>query len=103
MRLELKAAGHDVQFVAINAVSADNAADRKKLTNLSSYPLLQDVAEINVWEYHHLGNKDDFYIYDRDGNLADYLPIKGNRDTNLSGKNGYKVVKNAILDVVNDN
>ena len=100
MRLELRAAGHDVQFVSINAISADSNGDRKGLLGATSYPLLQDKANIDVWQLHHFGKKDDFFIYDRGGKLADYLPVNGERDTVLSGKNGYKVVKNAILDVV---
>lgn len=102
MRLEIEAAGHDVQFVAIN--KADAVDDQAKLTVRCSYPLLQDVEEVDVWGVHHQGHKDDFYIYDRDGKLVDYLPVNGDaegkRPVNLSTPDGYKTLKTAIVDVV---
>ena len=34
-----------------------------------TYPLVQDIEEVNAWEL-HAGKKDDFYIYGTDGMLA---------------------------------
>ena len=99
MRLELMADGHDVQFVAINAASA--LADQDKLYERCSFPLIQDLDEINAWGVHHGGVKDDIYIYGSDGKLADYLPISDMmRTTDLSTAKGYDNLKSAIVAVV---
>ena len=97
MRVELERAGKDVGFVIVN--KADAADHQGELTKRCSIPILQDLDTVQAWTLHHNGSKDDFFVYDRDGKLADYLPVGGARDTNLSG-DGYAVVKNAILAVV---
>ncbi len=99
MRLELKKAGHEVEFVAINASSALD--DQQKLIDRCAFPLLQDTDEINVWGIQG-GVKDDIYVYDTDGALRVFLPASGSTSTNLSSPQGYANLKNAILGVVND-
>lgn len=97
MRLELEIAGHDVQFVAIN--KSDAIPNQQKLVDKCSFPLLQDLKTIGVWDLMK-GKKDDFYIYAKDGTLAKYLPISGETSVNLSTDEGYENLKQAILDVV---
>jgi hypothetical protein len=97
MRFELVAAGHQVQFVSVNA---DSALDtQEKLLENCSFPLFQDTEEADVWGLHN-GSKDDFYVYDRDGILADFLPIAGERSVTLSTPEGYANLKDAILDAL---
>ena len=97
MRFELEGAGHEVQFVTINAVSA--LETQQKLVDRCSFPLFQDTAEADVWGLHN-GLKDDFYVYDRSGILVDYLPITGERSVTLSTAEGYANLKGAILDAL---
>ena len=98
--MELKKDGHEVNFVAIN--KADAVDDQSKLTERCSFPLLQDGDDIQAWTLHHGGHKDDFYIYGKDGKLVDYLPIGGERETNLSSTEGYNNLTNAILDALDE-
>jgi hypothetical protein len=97
MRLELTASGHEVYFLSVNKIAAESTQD--KLSARCAFPLLQDTVEEGVWELHN-GNKDDFYIYDRDGNLAAYLPNAGESSINLSTEAGYTHVKNSLLAVL---
>jgi hypothetical protein len=94
MRIELKATGHNVQFVIIN--KGDAVEQQQKLTDRTSVPLLQDQEDIVVWDMMN-GYKDDFYIYDTDGNLAVFLPISGEKSVILSTPEGYQNLKDAIL------
>ncbi len=96
MRIELEAEGVPVQFIAINADNAESTQD--KLVAKCSFPLLQDQPDIVVWDL-MMGKKDDFYIYDANGNLADFLPVSGDISVNLSTEEGYDNLKDAILAV----
>jgi len=98
MRLELKLAGYDVNFVSVN--KNDAASSQQKLLDRCKFTLLQDLTTVDVWSLQN-GNKDDMYIYGTDGTLADYLPNGGERSTNLSTTDGYNAVKGALLDVLN--
>ncbi len=98
MRLELKLAGYEVNFVAVNKNDAESY--QTKLTDRCKFTLLQDLTTVDVWSLQN-GNKDDMYIYDTDGTLADYLPHGGERSTNLSSSDGYNGVKAALIDVLN--
>ena len=100
MRLELAADGIDVHFVALNMLSADNDDDRKKLTDRCSFTVWQDLETINASGYHHRGTKDDIYVYDADGKLADYFSIFAERESNLSTDEGYANLKQAVLDAL---
>ena len=97
MRIQLQAAGHDVEFVAINAASA--LSDQQPLLDRASFPMVQDLPEINVWGL-HTGVKDDIYIYGPDGKLAEFLPTTGETSTNLSTTEGYDNLRAAIERVV---
>ncbi len=95
MRIELEAQGHhDVVFTAVN--STDAVEEQPQLIQRCSFPLFQDLPEVDAWGLHD-GHKDDIYVYDREGVLAVYLPRGGELDTDLSTPVGYGNLKNAIL------
>jgi hypothetical protein len=94
MRIELEAAGRPVEVVAINQTST--AATAANLVALVSFPLFQDVAEVDAVGL-MLAHKDDLFVYDRVGNLSAYLPMGGAINTVLSTPDGYDNVKNAVL------
>ncbi|TPV94509.1 MAG: hypothetical protein B7733_14805 [Myxococcales bacterium FL481] len=98
LRLDFRQAGYeDVEFAAINSIDALD--DRKKLSARCSFPLFQDTSETEGWDMHE-GNKDDFYIYDRDGKLAAYLPAKGGPSIKLATEAGYDYVKGRLIEVL---
>ncbi len=98
MRLELKLAGYDVNFVSVNKNDAESY--QQKLLDRCKFTLLQDLTTVDVWSLQD-GNKDDMYIYGADGTLVDYLPHAGERPTNLSTSDGYNTVKAALMDALN--
>ena len=62
----------------------------------SSYPLLQDLAEVDAWGL--LGaHKDDFLLYDSSGNLVTYFPKNGGPNTDLSTPDGLATLKAAVM------
>ena len=91
--------GADVQFVTINGTGA--ASSVTGLTSKCDFPVFQDTSAVNAWAQHD-GGKDDMYIYDKEGNLAAFLPISsfGATSTNLGTPGGYAYVKNAVLDTL---
>ena len=115
---ELRAEGYEVEFITVNKINAaEEGYQRAMVYQLSdeneiqydesgepiyrcTYPLVQDIEEINAWEL-HAGKKDDFYIYGTDGLLARFLP-SGTEDfsTRLSTEEGYNNLKNAIVEVL---
>jgi len=94
MRQELQAAGHAVRFYAVNKRDAVDA--QNNLTERCAFPLLQDLPEVNVWDRHHAGLKDDIYVYGSDGTLSALLRMSDTVNTNLSTGVGYQTVKSAI-------
>jgi hypothetical protein len=95
MRLELKKSGVDVYFVAIN--QSDAIDYQQELIARCSFPLFQDLDSVDAKELHYGGQKDDIYVYDKNGRLFDYLPISGTRTTILATPEGYKVLKDVVL------
>jgi len=95
MRLELKKAGVDVYFLAVN--KADAVDDQSALVARCSFPLFQDLDSVQSWQLHFGGQKDDIYVYDKNGKLFDYLPIAGPRSTNLSTPEGYQLLKDVVI------
>ncbi|MEE2644040.1 MAG: redoxin family protein [Myxococcota bacterium] len=104
LRLELSLEGHRMNWVLINysttADAVQNFIDRS-----GAFHILQDTIEINAWEA-LAGDKDDFYLYNRDGTLGAFL-----NDTEselesglswlyLSDPVGYENLRRAILDVL---
>jgi peroxiredoxin len=94
---ELTAMGKDVAFVVVN--SADAEPQQQNFVDRASFPLFQDTQAVNAWKLQG-GAKDDFYVYGRDGKLAQYLPISGAQNLTLSTPEGYGNLKNAILAAV---
>jgi hypothetical protein len=95
MQKELKTAGRDVAFLAVN--STDAASNQTELTSRCEFPLFQDVDAVKAWDQ-HAGKKDDFFIYGSDGKLARYLPFGGPVNTNLSDPAAYDAVKAIVVE-----
>ena len=117
MLQELRAEGYDVDFVTVNKINAAEEGYQRSMIYMlddnneiqyddagealyrCTFPLLQDIEELNVWEMHE-GKKDDFYIYDVDGTLAIYLPSATDFSTRLSTDEGYGNLKGMIVSVL---
>ena len=101
MKNELEGAGlgSQLQFVIINDKGASNSVSN--LTNKCDFPVFQDTTAVNAWAM-HAGKKDDMYIYDKQGNLAVFLPVSfsGDKPTNLGSGAGYTYVKDTITSIV---
>ena len=95
MRIELTAAGHDVGFLVINKIDAEDT--QQKLLNQGSFPMVQDIAGVNVWQLMS-GSKDDFYLFGKDGRLAKFLPVSGD----LVGTSAGQVWVNWFVFVITD-
>ena len=96
----MAAAGHDVGFIVVNMVDAEET--QQKLLDRASFPMVQDVADVGVWQL-MAGKKDDFYVYGKDGKLARYLPISGaNGSMDLSSDEGYNNLKDSVLALLAD-
>ncbi len=96
LRKELEVSGKSVQFLAVN--KHDAVVHQEKLTARCSFPLLQDVPEVNAWTLHHGGKKDDIYVYGSDGKLSAFLRMTDTVNTNLSTQVGYQTIITAILE-----
>lgn len=118
MLRELRADGHEVQFITVNKIdAADESYQQAMIYQLGeqneiqydetgapiyrcTYPLMQDTDDVDAWEL-HAGKKDDFYIYGRDGRLVRYLPSGSETfSTQLSSANGYMNLKGVLLEVL---
>jgi thiol-disulfide isomerase/thioredoxin len=97
LRIELAKESKDLQIVIVN--KADAVDQVAELTRRTSVPVLQDLPSVDAWNL-HAGYKDDFYVYGRDGRLADFLYFGGPRDINLSTEAGYATVKEAFRAVL---
>jgi len=97
MRLELELAGETVQFLSVNMPSG--LETQSSLAEKCSYPLFQDLEEVDMWGLMN-GAKDDFYIYDTQGNLARYYAWGSEPELNLSTDEGYAALKAGILGVI---
>lgn len=95
--MELEAEGYTVQMVTVN--KGDAVSSQQKLLDRCAFPQLQDTEDEATWELMG-GGKDDFYIYNRDGELTHFFPFKGAVETNLSKEEGYTNLKNALLEVL---
>ena len=96
MRVEMKLRGHKIHIIIVN--KDDAIAEQGELTKRCSIPIFQDLVKVGAWAQHS-GNKDDMFIYDKNGKLAVYLPALGPTSTDLSTKEGYENLKKAILSV----
>jgi hypothetical protein len=97
MRVEIESLGHSVQWAVINKIDAEST--QQELIDKCSMPIFQDTAAVDAWSLHK-GNKDDFFIYDKVGKLAKFLPVSGEISVVLSEDEGYNNLKNAIFEVL---
>ena len=95
LKKELEANRVKVNFVAVNIASG--ASQQDEFTARSSFPLFQDTDLEDAFGLHQ-GNKDDYYIYNERGELSDFFPFGGDRESNLASTEGYANIKQAILD-----
>ena len=96
--MELALEGHPIQVLSVNMPSGKDS--QSAMTAKCSYPLLQDLEEIDVWGLMQ-GGKDDFYIYDQDNRLVQHFPWGSEPALNLSTPEGYEALKGAILQALN--
>lgn len=97
LRIELDGAGYGIDqvvFVGINDKTA--AANQQALVDKCTFPLLQDTVEVDAWGLHG-GAKDDFALYDANGDLIQWLPYGGPVNLNLSDPVAYEGFKALVL------
>ena len=120
LQKELEDEGYSVNVLAINAVNANEQSYRDALVyvldddgNITqdengepiyrcTYPMFQDTDDVNAWALHQ-GSKDDFFIYDADGELWRWLPISGDVDTNLGDPINFANFKALLIEAIGDN
>ena len=95
MHFELQASNIDVNFVLVDQARPNPPT--QELTDRCNFPIFQDESWVNAWALMG-GQKDDFYFYDSNGVLQNFIPHTGN--IVLSTEEGYAHVKNAVLDLV---
>ena len=95
LKLEFEANRVKVNIITINIASAQS--DQDEFTSRCSFPLFQDTDLENAFGQHQ-GSKDDYYIYNERGELSDFFPIGGDRESDLASPEGYANIKQAILD-----
>lgn len=112
MRYEFLAMGLELHMVVIN--ERGTQAQVNNLTERAQIPIWQDVEEVMAWESLSSpdpdndvarvgGDKDDMYIYDRQGNLWRFLDDDDlEHKLNLSDEEGYNYLKEALVDAINN-
>ena len=76
----------------------DNA--QQEMIDRASFPLLQDVAEVNAWDLMNEPNlgTDDMYIYDRNGLLHSYFNFAdANPNIDLETPDGWQTIYDALM------
>ncbi|HJO09001.1 MAG TPA: hypothetical protein QGH16_04070 [Verrucomicrobiota bacterium] len=95
LKTEFEANRVKVNIITINIASAQSS--QHEFTSRCSFPLFQDTDLENAFGQHQ-GSKDDYYIYNERGELSDFFPFKGDRESDLASPEGYSNIKQAILD-----
>jgi thiol-disulfide isomerase/thioredoxin len=95
LRVELAFGGYAINFVVVN--KADAAKDQVEFTNRCSFPLLQDIVEVDAWGLHQ-GVKDDFFLYDGAGNLIGFYQPTGEPALNLTKEEGMQALRTILID-----
>lgn len=96
LRIELDVMGRPAHFVAINVPYALPYQDR--LVQRCGFPLFQATFVVDASVLHQ-AQKDDLLIYDADGQLAHYLPIRSEFSINMNTAEGYENVKTLVMDL----
>ena len=78
LKEEFEANRVKVNFVAVNIASG--ASQQDEFTSRSSFPLFQDTDLEDAFGLHQ-GDKDDYYIYNERGELSDFFPFGGDRES----------------------
>ena len=94
MRIELDALGHPRHYVGVNLAYAEDF--KHELVSRCAFPLFQDTPEVNVSRHLH-ASKDDMLIYDSEGKLAHFVPMRGAASVDLSTPEGYDRVKALLM------
>lgn len=94
MKQELDAENVAVNFAIVNR--SDGAGSVLNLANRCTFPIFQDTDEVGAWGL-HAGGKDDFYFYDGEGVLQQFIGARGDLEINLRTEEGYANIKNAVL------
>ncbi len=97
MKGELDAENIAVNFAIVNR--ADGASSVLNLSNRCTFPVFQDTDGVDAWGLHQ-GSKDDFFFYDADGVLQQFISARGELEINLATEEGYANIKNAVLALV---
>ena len=97
MKGELDDENVAVNFAIINRADGSNSV--LNLSNRCTFPVFQDTDGVNAWGLHQ-GTKDDFYFYDADGVLQQFISARGELEINLATAEGYANIKNAVLALV---
>jgi len=95
MRKEFATNRIKVNFVVVNVASGES--EQEEFISRSSFPLFQDTELVDAFGLHQ-GYKDDYYIYNERGELTDFFPYGGDRESNLATPEGYANLKQAVLD-----
>jgi len=95
MRKEFATNRIKVNFVVVNVASGKS--EQEEFISRSSFPLFQDTELVDAFGLHQ-GYKDDYYIYNERGELTDFFPYGGDRESNLATPEGYANLKQAVLD-----
>ncbi|MAD61099.1 MAG: hypothetical protein CMH49_06270 [Myxococcales bacterium] len=112
MRYELLVMGLELYMIVINERGTQEQVDN--LTQRAQIPIFQDVEEVMAWEAFSStdpnddmsrvgGDKDDMYIYDRQGNLWRFLDDDNPmHKLTLSDEEGYNYLKNILVTAINE-
>lgn len=96
MSVDLALSGYTVNFVAINQTGAEDTL--QNFLDRCSFPILQDVAEVDAWGA-HTARKDDIFIYAADGSLAEFIRVSGlpSDIRTLASEAGYDWMRGRII------
>jgi hypothetical protein len=99
MKFELAEDDKEVHFVILDEMPfpPGSTLPIHKLTERCDFPIFQDTAEVDAWGLHD-GRKDDFFFYDSDGVLRNF--ISDPRLINMQTTEGYDFVKGAVLELI---
>ncbi len=96
MSVDLALSGYTVNFVAVNQTGAEDTL--QNFLDRCSFPILQDVAEVDAWGAHQ-ARKDDIFIYAADGSLAEFIRVSGlpSDIRTLASEAGYDWMRGRII------
>ncbi len=102
LKLDLAAAGKEVNIVAINDIDA--VSTQNELVSRTGIPLFQDASMANgktidsAWDLLG-GKKDDVLIYDSSGTFAAHFQTGGGVNIDMQTTEGYANVRDSVFNV----